>query len=89
MSRILFDHSLWLPEKQRITALDYMEGLAEFDERSRREAMERVSLEQLLDAESLITDRAMELRRQGLLDLVVCRHSHAYQAMKRAGIPCV
>lgn len=88
-SRILFDHSLWLGEERLITALDYLEGAVEFGRDKRREFLETASLSQLFQAESTIVDNALALQRQNRLDLVVCRHSHAYIALKEAGIPCV
>ena len=88
-SKTYFDHSLWLPNGRRPTALDYLDGSAEYGEKSRKGFMERISLEQQLQAENIIVEHALALQNQGLLDLVVCRHSHAYLALKEKGIPCV
>lgn len=88
LSRIIFDHSLWLPGPKIITALDYAQGSVRFDERKRQELLERFSLEELLEADSTIVTRASRQWAAGAIDLVICRHSYAYAFLKENGIPC-
>lgn len=57
LSRIVFDHSLWLPGPEIITALDYARGSKHFDDKKRLAVMKRFSLEELLDADRTIVEK--------------------------------
>lgn len=88
LSRIVFDHSLWLPGPGIITALDYAKGNIRFDDKKRMELMEHFSLDELLDADRTIVENAKARWAAGTIDLVICRHSYAYAFLKESGIPC-
>lgn len=89
-STIVFDHSLWLGRDDHvITALDYIDGTLEFEERARSEALASITEEKLLHAEDIIVRKAQELREQSKLSLLICRHSTGFLAAREAGIPCV
>jgi len=88
-SRIYFDDSLWMPEGQRLTAMDYLDGSAEYVENNRRKLIESIPLESQMQAEEIITEHAQGLLRDKKLDFVVCRHSQAYQMLREKKIPCV
>lgn len=88
-SRILFDQSLWSQEEPLITALDYVAGSREFNKQRFQDELETLTLQELLNAEKIITDRALELQKQNRLDLVITRHSHAYLTLKEAGVSCI
>lgn len=89
LSRVFFDHSLWLSADPPVTALDYLEGTVEFGEGNRQAFLDKLSLDQLLQADELISRRALQFYDRGLLDLVVCRHSSVYLTLKDAGLPCI
>lgn len=88
-SRVFFDNALHSGNGQPLTALDYLDGSVEFQNLTQDAWMDTVDLSKLLDAEVFIVEKIQSLQREGRLDLVVCRHSHAYQSLKAAGIPCV
>lgn len=88
-SRILFDDSLWNKDQQLVTALDYVHGFQEYNEEKSLETIKLLKLEHLLNAEDIITKRALQLQEQGRLKMVVCRHSQAYSVLREAGVPCI
>ena len=86
-SQILFDDSLWLENQCLTTADDYVSGFLEYDEKRRSDDVSALTLEQLIDVENIIAQRASTLQAEGKLKLVVCRHSQAYSILQRKGIP--
>lgn len=88
-SRIIFDYTLWLPDFQDITALDFAKGTASFNDKKRGQAIHKFSLQELLDVDQTIIAHARSRWNSGSIDLVICRHSYAYAALKKEGIPCV
>lgn len=88
-SRIVFDHSLWLPELRLLTALDYVSGKVSFDDKRRNEIIDTISLEQLIEADDIIASKATDLWKENKIDLVICRHSSGYISLKNKGIPCI
>lgn len=88
LSRIVFDHSLWIPGLEVITALDYAKGNVRFDDKKRMEFLDRFPLEELLDADRTIVENAKARWADGAFDLIICRHSYAYAFLKENGIPC-
>lgn len=85
-SRVMLDGGLWLPDFGPRTVKDFL---------ARRPLVEKVqvklartlTLDQLEQVDQVILENASQALSAGDLDLVVCRFSTAFQALKSAGIP--
>lgn len=88
-SRIYFDFTLWFDRGEDETALDYVDGTKELDFKMYTDLVQSITTERLMNAESIIVERARKLMTEGKLDLLICRHSTAFLKARREGIPCV
>lgn len=84
-SRVVLDSDLWLRKDEPQSVLAHFSG---YDfERKRGELLSTLTVNQVMEADSIVLENAKQLYGQGKIDLVVCRLSSVIPLLQEADIP--